>query len=198
MTPDYIQFRLLPPEATLARRDDPVIARMREELGVRQVRDAAVLIPLLSRPQGLSVLFTRRSDDLPSHAGQISFPGGKIEQDDASPAAAALREAQEEVGLRPSGVRLLGQLERVETPSGFSIQPFVGHVLREEGLNDQSPEVSQLFDAPLAFLLDPANHRQETRSFGGVMRQITLIPFGTHVIWGATASMLLALGRALA
>jgi 8-oxo-dGTP pyrophosphatase MutT (NUDIX family) len=158
---------------------------------------AAVLVPLVNRPQGLQVLLTQRSADLPDHAGQISFPGGRVEPDDASLAAAALREATEEVGLPAASVSVLGHLAEYETVTGYRVTPVVGWVEPPFALIPDPVEVADVFEVPLAFLLDPANQQRHFRMLGTLRRDYWAIPYGERYIWGATAAMLLILDRTL-
>jgi len=160
-------------------------------------RAAAVLVPLVNRPEGLQVLLTQRSAELPDHAGQISFPGGRVEPADASHAAAALREAAEEIGLPPAQVTLLGQLAEYETVTGFRVTPVVGWVEPPLALKPDPVEVAAIFEVPLAFLLDPANQQRHFRMLGTIRRDFWAIPYGERYIWGATAAMLLILDRTL-
>jgi 8-oxo-dGTP pyrophosphatase MutT (NUDIX family) len=158
---------------------------------------AAVLVPLVNRPQGLQVLLTQRSADLPDHPGQISFPGGRVEPDDASLAAAALREAAEEVGLPSAQVSVLGHLADYETVTGFRVTPVVGWVEPPFELTPDPIEVAAVFEVPLAFVLDPANQQRHFRMLGALRRDFWAIPYGERYIWGATAAMLLILDRTL-
>jgi 8-oxo-dGTP pyrophosphatase MutT (NUDIX family) len=151
---------------------------------------AAVLIGLVERPAGLSVLYTERSPDLRSHSGQIAFPGGKIEAGDEGPLAAALREAQEETGLDPRLVEPLGYLDISQTRTGFRIVPVVGLVDPLARLSPAAGEVADVFEVPLRFLMDPLNHLQESRMWRGVERRFYAMPYGERYIWGATAGML--------
>jgi 8-oxo-dGTP pyrophosphatase MutT (NUDIX family) len=158
---------------------------------------AAVLVPLVNRADGLSVLFTRRSADLPDHGGQISFPGGRIEPGDADAGAAALREAEEEVGLPSARVTLLGRLADYETVTGYRVTPVVGWIEPPFEIKVEPVEVAAVFEVPLGFLLEPANQQRHFRMVGDVRRDYYAIPYGEHYIWGATAAMLLILDRTL-
>jgi 8-oxo-dGTP pyrophosphatase MutT (NUDIX family) len=158
---------------------------------------AAVLFPLVPRPAGMQVLLTQRTDHLRDHPGQISFPGGRIETSDASPAAAALREAEEEIGLPPGQARILGYLPRYRTGTGFEVYPVVALVEPPFALRLDPFEVADVFEVPLAFLLDPAHHRRETLHYRGALREYTAMPYGERYIWGATAGMILSLAERL-
>jgi 8-oxo-dGTP pyrophosphatase MutT (NUDIX family) len=158
---------------------------------------AAVLVPLVNRPQGLNVLLTQRSADLPDHPGQISFPGGRVEPGDPSLAAAALREATEEVGLAAEHVAILGQLAHYETVTGYRVTPIVGWIEPPFALTPDPVEVADVFEVPLLFLLDPANQKRHFRMLGTMRRDYWAIPYGERYIWGATAAMLLILDRTL-
>ena len=158
---------------------------------------AAVLVPIVRRDDAPTILFTRRTDHLKSHSGQISFPGGRIEARDRSPEAAALRETSEEIGLGAGEVELLGRLDMRETGTGYRVFPVVGMVVPPLALVPDAHEVAEIFEVPLAFLVDPANHRFETRVSGNVERQFYAIPYGSYFIWGLTARILVNLGEVL-
>ncbi len=160
-------------------------------------RLAAVLIPIINRPNGLAVLFTQRSADLLDHAGQISFPGGRVEADDADVDGAALRETEEEIGLRRDRVTILGRLADYETVTGYRVTPVVGWVEPPFEILPDPVEVADVFEVPLAFLLEPSNQQRHFRMLGDIRRDYFAIPFGDRYIWGATAAMLMILDRTL-
>lgn len=152
-------------------------------------RPAAVMVPIVVRP-ALTVLLTQRSEDVPSHPGQISFPGGKIEECDASPLACALREAHEEIGLPAGNVEPLGYLDSYRTGTGFQITPLVALVRPDfEPVLDKR-EVLELFEVPLSFLMNEANHQKAAREWRGRQRSFYAMPYQGRFIWGATAGML--------
>lgn len=158
---------------------------------------AAVLIPLIEHETGLSVLLTQRATQLKNHAGQISFPGGRIELGDASATAAALREAREEIGLEPHRVSVAGFLPDHIVISGFRVTPVVGFLAPGFELTLDAREVAGTFEVPLAYIFDPVNHRSHRRrvSWGDKELELRDIPYGDLTIWGATAGMLLTLHR---
>jgi 8-oxo-dGTP pyrophosphatase MutT (NUDIX family) len=160
-------------------------------------RSAAVLVPLVNRPDGLAVLFTERSADLPDHAGQISFPGGRVEPGDVDVDAAALRETEEEIGLRRERVTVLGRLADYETVTGYRVTPVVGWVEPPFSIVPDPVEVADVFEVPLAFLLEPVNQKRHFRMLGEIRRDYVAIPFRERYIWGATAAMLMILDRTL-
>ena len=152
-------------------------------------RSAAVLVPIVLRAE-LTVLLTQRSHDMPSHPGQISFPGGKQEAGDATPLACALREAQEEIGLPPANVEPLGFIDSYRTGTGFQISPVVGLVRPQFEVVLDPREVLDVFEVPLAFLLNPANHQRASREWRGRQRFYYAMPYQGRYIWGATAGIL--------
>jgi 8-oxo-dGTP pyrophosphatase MutT (NUDIX family) len=162
------------------------------------LRPAAVLVPLVDRPEGMSVLLTQRTAHLTAHAGQISFPGGRIEESDADPTDAALRETEEEVGLTRDHVAVIGRLDTYVTGTGFEITPVVGIVKVPFPLAIDPFEVSEVFEVPLSFVVDPRNHRRTTRDFDHRTRVFFVLPYQGRNIWGATAGMLVNLAEVLA
>jgi 8-oxo-dGTP pyrophosphatase MutT (NUDIX family) len=174
----------------IPRSGDPGNDRMLEIVAREQpVRPAAVLIPVVDHPQP-TVLLTQRSAHLNDHAGQIAFPGGKIDATDASPLDAALREAEEEIGLSRQFVDPIGYLDLYGTGFGFRILPTVARVRPGFKLNINHSEVEDAFEVPLAFLMDPANHQLHSKEFRGMERSYYAMPFAERYIWGATAGIL--------
>ena len=158
---------------------------------------AAVLVGLVDRAAGPALLLTRRTDHLRDHAGQIGFPGGRIEQGDANAAAAALREAEEEIGLDPARVAVIGHLPPYHTVTGFRIDPVVGWISPPFELRPDPYEVAEAFEVPLHFVLDPDNHRRQSYRRGPVTRVYYVVPYQGRFIWGATAGILVNLTRVL-
>lgn len=156
----------------------------------RRLRPAAVLVPLIRRDHGLSVVLTRRAATLKHHPGQIAFPGGKIDATDSSAPDAALREATEEIGLPRGHVRILGSLDTHETVTQFAVEPIVGMVERPFHPTLDPREVADAFEVPLGFLMDPANLQVHSRTWQGRVRSYYVIPYGPHYVWGATARIL--------
>lgn len=153
---------------------------------------AAVLVPFVERADGFTVLLTKRRDDMNNHAGQVAFPGGKIDDGDGGGVEAALREAQEEVRIKPDTVEILGCLDPYLTITGFEVLPVVG-VLPPQDFVPEPTEVAEIFEVPLSFLLNPVNHQKVRRRVNGHDRAYYAMPYGTHYIWGATAGMIVNL-----
>ena len=151
---------------------------------------AAVLLPLVERESGLTVLLTRRTDHLRDHPGQISFPGGRLAADDETPLAAALRETREELGIPAGAVEVAGYLPPQAVVTGFAVTPVVGFLSASVDLFPDSVEVAEVFEVPLAFILDPANLLSGLRRFKDVDLPVWEYRYGPHRIWGATASIL--------
>jgi len=166
---------------------DPSLAEFMAGLALR---DAAVLIGLFERAEGVSLLLTRRTDALRSHAGQIALPGGKIDPEDDGPVAAALREAEEEVGLDRRLIHPLGLLDPYVSNSGYRIFPVVAFVEADAPLTPNPDEVADVFEVPLAFLMTPDNHLIESRPWRGAERRYYAMPFEGRRIWGVTAGIL--------
>lgn len=161
--------------------------------GVQEFRPAAVLVPIIDHPDQMTVLLTRRPDHMNKHAGQVAFPGGRVDPDDAHPAAAALREAQEEIGLAADYVELVGQLDPYHTGTGFQITPVVGIITPGFTLKACDREVAEIFEVPLSFLMNPENHQRRETEFKGRKAQFYAMPYNDYYIWGATAGMLVNL-----
>jgi 8-oxo-dGTP pyrophosphatase MutT (NUDIX family) len=152
-------------------------------------RPAAVLVPIVMREE-LTVLLTERTHHLATHAGQIAFPGGKVDRDDLSPVHTALREAEEEIGLARANVEMLGFLDNYRTGTGFLVTPVVALVRPDFNLVLQAGEVADAFEVPLAFLMDARNHQRHARPWRGRDRHFYAMPYGERYIWGATAGMI--------
>ena len=159
---------------------------------------AAVLVPIVAHPAELTVLFTQRTSQLRSHSGQVSFPGGRAEPEDASPELTALREAEEEIGLPAECVEIVARLPDYLTRTGFRVTPVVGLLTPPLELAPDRREVEEVFEVPLAFLLDARNHLRETRELRGETVGYYVMQYGKRRIWGATAGMLVNLYRMLA
>ena len=151
---------------------------------------AAVLVPLVDRPEGMTVLLTKRTDHLRDHAGQVSFPGGRCEPHDRDAVATALRESEEEIGLAPDFVEIIGQLDTYITGTGYTVTPIVGIVRPDFTLVIDPHEVAEAFEVPLTFLLDGKNHERHSREYSGGTRQFWAMQYNGYYIWGATAGML--------
>lgn len=163
----------------------------------KSIVPAAVLVPLIDRPEGLTILLTRRTDHLSVHAGQISFPGGRLDEPDRSPLETALRETEEEIGLKRRHVHVLARLDNYLVGTGYRVIPVLGLVSPALELSLDPYEVAEVFELPLEFALDPANYRKESRLINAVERRFNVLAFGDYYIWGATASILINLRHAL-
>ncbi len=161
----------------------------------KALRPAAVLVPVWLREHGAEVILTKRSSHLKHHPGQIAFPGGKVDAGDAGPQAAALREAQEEIGLDPVRVEVLGALPLHQTVTGFSITPFIGMIHGEFIPVAEAGEVQEVFSVPLVHLLNLAMFSIQRRRWMGEWRRYYAVPYGPHYIWGATARILRGLAE---
>ena len=187
-TADWLRQRLAGPRQLQHVEEDGVPPRL---------TPAAVLVPVIERPEGLTVLFTQRASHLNAHAGQVSFPGGRREDSDVSPVFTALRETEEEIGLGRERVEVVGILPEYRTSTGFSVIPVVGLVHPPFDLTLDRFEVAEVFETPLAFLLNPANRQRHSMEIGGMLRHYYAMPYEGHFIWGATAGMLVSLHRLL-
>ncbi len=190
----------LDPEAAAARRrsrlrgDHIVDARVRIP---ETLRDAAVLVPLVDHPGGMNVLLTQRTADLQHHAGQVAFPGGRLDATDRDPVHTALREAEEEIGLPSGAVDIVGRLDDYITGTGYVVAPIVGFVGPGRDYAPDPSEVDDVFEVPLSFFMDPANHTRETKRWRGIERTFYAMPWNGRYIWGATAAMLVNLYEVL-
>ena len=153
-------------------------------------RPAAVLVPLVRREAEITVLLTQRTEDMPSHAGQIAFPGGRRQQEDADAKATALRETEEEVGISRKFVQVIGEVDPYRTGTGYEITPVVGIVTPGFTIHADPREVADVFEVPLSHFLDAQNHRIDSRIYQGRERRFYAMPYGDRYIWGATAGML--------
>lgn len=160
-------------------------------------KPAAVLILVVNHPGDPTIVFTQRTAHLADHAGQISFPGGRADEGDASRRHTALREAEEEIGVAPERVEVLGQLPEYHTGTGYRVTPIVGWAEPPLRFNPDPHEVADVFEVPLGFLLDEGNHRYESAFFKGRMRKFWSMPYGERFIWGATAGMIVTFHRIL-
>ena len=163
----------------------------------RTVVPAAVLVPLINRPDGLTVVLTQRTAHLNDHAGQISFPGGRVDDGDADRIHTALREAEEETGLSREMVDVVGSLPDYDIPTGFRVTPIVGWVEPPVEFDPDPFEVAEVFEVPLRHFLDPANHQRRSDEINGRRRNYYAMPYEDRLIWGATAGMLFSLYQLL-
>ncbi len=185
--------------------DTPAPTRMRGDADLNAewpdrpttFRPAAVLAPIVRRPEGWTMLFTQRAEETPAHPGQVSFPGGRVHADDASALETALRETREEIGLDARFIEPIGAWDQYETGTGFRITPIVGLVEPGFSLTLDPREVADVFEAPLSFLFDPANHERREGEWRGYKRAYYAMPYEGRFIWGATAGMIRALWERL-
>jgi 8-oxo-dGTP pyrophosphatase MutT (NUDIX family) len=163
----------------------------------RSVTPAAVLVPLINRADGVTVMLTQRTSHLHDHAGQISFPGGRVDEGDVDRVHTALREAEEETGLARDVVEIAGMLPEYDIPTGFRVTPVVGWVEPPFDPNPDPFEVAEVFEVPLSHFLDPANHQRHSDVVNGRQRHYYAMPYAGRHIWGATAGMLFSLYQIL-
>ena len=180
---------LADPSVPVTRGDLDLDPAMWERAGVAATKPAAVLVPVVARAEPV-VILTMRTSELSSHAGQIAFPGGKIDKTDAGPLAAALREAKEEVGLDAALIEPIGYLDLYLTFSGFRILPVVARVAPTYALTLNASEVADAFEVPLDFLMRPENHQRHSRDWKGIQRHYYAMPYQDRYIWGVTAGIL--------
>lgn len=198
MSPDDIRTRLLQPaRPEWGHSDFDLTPDARPDASAR-LKPAAVLVPIINRPEGPTVLLTRRTAHLNSHAGQISFPGGRAEPEDASPEITALRETEEEVGIERDIIEVVGRLDTYRTVTNYAVTPVVGIVQPRFACSPDAYEVAEVFETPLSFLLDSRNHVRHSGWFNGTPRRWWAMPWGEYYIWGATAGMLMNLHARLA
>ncbi len=206
LTPEEVRRRFAHATAGERASDPATIAAMRGDHSLvpggappaTALTPAAVLVPLVMRPRELTVMLTQRTAHLAAHAGQISFPGGSVEPEDADSIDAALREAEEEVGLPRDHVEVVGRLDTYVTSTGFEVTPVVGLVRAPYPVRPDPFEVAEVFEVPLAFIIDPGNHQRHSREFKGRLRTFFVLPYENRYIWGATAGMLVNLAEVLA
>jgi 8-oxo-dGTP pyrophosphatase MutT (NUDIX family) len=200
LTKEQIRSRLPRIAATPSRTQPGRTLKIRGDHDLNQgmgapakLRHASVLVPLVEREAGMTVIFTQRAAHLAAHAGQISFPGGGMEPSDDDAVATALRETEEEIGLEPERVEIAGRLDTYVTRTGFEITPVVGFIRPPFILNPDPFEVAEVFEVPLEFFLKPDAVKKETRQFQGTQRHFYVFPYEHRYIWGATAGMLVNL-----
>jgi len=163
---------------------------MKDSIIGNAVKPAAVLIGLIEREGVINIILTKRTETLNNHSGQIAFPGGRIDDEDASPEAAALREAWEEIGLDINEVEIMGRLPDYHTGSGYRVAPIIGFVREEADFKINPDEVDYMFEVPLAFLMDERNHQKTSKMWNDIERFFYAMPYEKHYIWGVTAGML--------
>ncbi len=191
MDPEFIIEKLADSPSKINRGDDDL------NPGMKPIRDkltpAAVLVPLVLRPQGVTLLLTQRTAHLNDHAGQVSFPGGRVEQIDADRIATALRETEEEVGIHPRHIQPVGSLDRYITRTGFDVTPIVGFLTPPFTQKPDPFEVDEIFEVPLDFFMNRQNHHRHSYNWEGTTRHYYAMPYGDYFIWGATAGMIVNL-----
>ncbi len=180
----------VPEDEAASRGDDDLNPHARAIPHDVPFKPAAVLVPIVPRQEGATLLLTQRTQHLPSHAGQVAFPGGKIDATDAGPVEAALRETEEETGVEPRFVTPLGFLDLYITRTGYRVVPVVALLEPGFALRPEPGEVEAIFEVPLSFLMDPKNHARHSRVWQGLKRHYYAMPFGDRYIWGATAGMI--------
>jgi 8-oxo-dGTP pyrophosphatase MutT (NUDIX family) len=158
-----------------------------------ELTPAAVLIPMVAREGGMTMLLTQRTNNLAHHPGQVSFPGGHVEDNDSTPEETALRETEEEVGIDRRHIHIIGKLANYWTRTGFTVTPVVGIVTPPFDILPDPSEVAEVFEVPLDFLMDSTNHERQSREYKGAVRQFYAMPYNGYYIWGATAGMLVDL-----
>jgi 8-oxo-dGTP pyrophosphatase MutT (NUDIX family) len=172
---------------------NPSIWKEGRDLTEEELKPAAVLVPLVERPDGITVLLTKRTDHLHDHAGQISFPGGRVEPEDENAVATALRETEEEIGVGREHIEVVTEIDTYRTGTGFRITPVVGFVSPEYTLQIDEFEVAEVFEVPFEFVMNPENHHRRSGVWKGIERHFYVLPYQDRDIWGATAGMLVAL-----
>jgi len=193
LTRDWVSRRLHHPADVEA---DPAFVRYVHPPECTLVQ-AAVLVPLINRTDGVTVMLTQRTAHLNDHAGQISFPGGRVEEHDVDRIQTALRETEEETGLAREAVEVIGRLPDFDIPSGFRVTPIVGWIEPPVDFNPDPFEVAEVFEVPLHHFLDPANHERRSDDINGRRRNYYAMPYQNRFIWGATAGMLFTLYQSL-
>ncbi len=193
-------YRQPNPEAASRQRRDTLRGDFQLDNAVQppeDLRPAAVLVPLVAHDDGVAVMLTVRNGNLKRHAGQIAFPGGRIDPEDPDPVYAALRETEEEVGVGHHQISVIGRLDDYATGTGFVIAPLVGLIQPPVSVAPDPAEVADVFEVPLAFFMDSRNHKRDSREWNGVRRHFYAMPYNDWYIWGATAAMLVNLYEVL-